>query len=88
MHRSERVGADRLPRGPLSGGGQADRPSRPEVGALPLMPAAGALVLAQRPPPASRGHRVGRGHDPAVALSIYADVKADELRAVGASLFG
>lgn len=28
------------------------------------------------------------GHDPAVALSIYADVKADELRAVGASLFG
>ena len=26
--------------------------------------------------------------DPAVALSIYADVKADELRAVGASLFG
>lgn len=27
------------------------------------------------------------GHDPAVALSIYADVKADELRAVGASLF-
>jgi hypothetical protein len=30
------------------------------------------------------------GHDPAVAvaLSIYVDVKADELRAVGASLFG
>jgi site-specific recombinase XerD len=28
------------------------------------------------------------GHDPAVAFSIYADVKADELRAVGASLFG
>jgi integrase len=28
------------------------------------------------------------GHDPAVALSIYADVKADELRAAGASLFG
>jgi hypothetical protein len=28
------------------------------------------------------------GHDPAVALRIYADVKADELRAVGASLFG
>jgi integrase len=28
------------------------------------------------------------GHDPAVALSIYSDVKADELRAVGASLFG
>jgi hypothetical protein len=27
-------------------------------------------------------------HDPAVALSIYSDVKADELRAVGASLFG
>ena len=28
------------------------------------------------------------GHDPAVALSIYADVKADELRAASASLFG
>jgi hypothetical protein len=28
------------------------------------------------------------GHDPAMALSIYADVKADELRAVDASLFG
>ncbi|WP_232079743.1 site-specific integrase [Mycolicibacterium parafortuitum] len=28
------------------------------------------------------------GHDPAVALRIYADVKADELRTVGASLFG
>ena len=30
---------------------------------------------------------VWHGHDPAVALSIYLDVKADELRAVGASLF-
>lgn len=28
------------------------------------------------------------GHDPAVALSIYSDAKADELRAAGASLFG
>ncbi|MEE6165371.1 MULTISPECIES: hypothetical protein [unclassified Mycolicibacterium] len=28
------------------------------------------------------------GHDPAVALSIYSDVKADELQAAGASLFG
>jgi integrase len=28
------------------------------------------------------------GHDPAVSLSIYADAKADELRAAGASLFG
>lgn len=28
------------------------------------------------------------GHDPAVLLSIYADAKADELRAAGASLFG
>ena len=27
-------------------------------------------------------------YSPALALSIYADVKADELRAVGASLFG
>lgn len=27
-------------------------------------------------------------HDPAVALSIYSDAKADELRAAGASLFG
>lgn len=27
------------------------------------------------------------GHDPAVTLSIYSDVKPDELRAVGASLF-
>lgn len=27
------------------------------------------------------------GHDPAVTLSIYSDVKADELRAVDASLF-
>lgn len=28
------------------------------------------------------------GHDPAVALKIYSDAKADELRAAGASLFG
>jgi len=28
-----------------------------------------------------------RGHDPAVTLSIYADAKADELRAAGAKLF-
>ena len=28
------------------------------------------------------------GHDSTVARSIYADVKADELRAVGTSLFG
>ncbi|WP_396904518.1 tyrosine-type recombinase/integrase [Mycolicibacterium phlei] len=28
------------------------------------------------------------GHDPAVAVKIYADVKADELRSAGASLFG
>ena len=28
------------------------------------------------------------GHDPAVSLSIYADAKADELRAAGTSLFG
>jgi integrase len=27
------------------------------------------------------------GHDPAVTLSIYADAKADELRAAGAKLF-
>ena len=44
------------------------------------------LMLDQHHPP----HIVAawHGHDPAVALSIYADVKADELRAVGASLFG
>jgi integrase len=44
------------------------------------------LMLDQGHPP----HIVAawHGHDPAVALSIYADVKADELRAVGASLFG
>lgn len=28
------------------------------------------------------------GHDPAVALSIYSDMKADEPRAAGASQFG
>lgn len=28
------------------------------------------------------------GHDPAVSVSIYAEAKADELRAAGASLFG
>ncbi|MGV9796669.1 site-specific integrase [Mycobacterium sp. NPDC003449] len=45
-----------------------------------------SLMLDQGHPP----HIVAawHGHDPAVALSIYADVKADELRAVGASLFG
>lgn len=44
-----------------------------------------SLMLDQGHPP----HIVAawHGHDPAVALSIYADVKADELRAVGASLF-
>jgi integrase len=44
------------------------------------------LMLDQGHPP----HIVAgwHGHDPAVALSIYSDVKADELRAVGASLFG
>jgi len=39
-----------------------------------------------------RGHPVHvvaawHGHDPSVSLSIYSDAKADELRAVGASLF-
>jgi integrase len=45
-----------------------------------------SLMLDQVHPP----HIVAawHGHDPAVALSIYSDVKADELRAVGASLFG
>jgi integrase len=45
-----------------------------------------SLMLDQGHPP----HIVAawHGHDPAVALSIYADVKADELRVVGASLFG
>ena len=44
-----------------------------------------SLMLDQGNPP----HIVAgwHGHDPAVALSIYSDVKADELRAVGASLF-
>jgi integrase len=44
------------------------------------------LMLDQRHPP----HIVAawHGHDPAVALSIYSDAKADELRAAGASLFG
>ncbi|OFJ52210.1 site-specific integrase [Mycolicibacterium grossiae] len=47
---------------------------------------AGSLLLDQRQPP----HIVAAwlGHDPAVLLSIYADAKADELRAAGASLFG
>ncbi len=46
----------------------------------------GSLRPDQRQPP----HIVAAwlGHDPAVLLSIYADAKADELRAVGASLFG
>lgn len=46
----------------------------------------GTLMLDQNKPV----HIVAawHGHDPAVLLSIYADVKADELRAVGASLFG
>jgi site-specific recombinase XerD len=45
-----------------------------------------SLMLDQGHPP----HIVAgwHGHDPAVALSIYSDVKTDELRAVGASLFG
>lgn len=45
-----------------------------------------SLMLDQGHPP----HIVAawHGHDPAVTLSIYSDVKADELRAVGASLFG
>jgi site-specific recombinase XerD len=44
-----------------------------------------SLMLDQGNPP----HIVAgwHGHDPAVALSIYSDVKADELRAVGKSLF-
>jgi integrase len=44
-----------------------------------------SLMLDQGNPP----HIVAgwHGHDPAVALSIYSDVKADELRAVGESLF-
>lgn len=45
-----------------------------------------SLMLDQGHPP----HIVAawHGHDPAVSLSIYSDVKADELRTVGASLFG
>ena len=45
-----------------------------------------SLMLDQGHPP----HIVAawHGHDPAVSLSIYADAKADELRAAGASLFG
>jgi hypothetical protein len=45
-----------------------------------------SLMLDQGHPP----HIVAawHGHDTPVALRIYADVKADELRAVGASLFG
>ncbi len=40
-----------------------------------------------------RGHPVHvvaawHGHDPSMSLSIYADAKADELRAAGGSLFG
>ncbi|BBY67772.1 tyrosine-type recombinase/integrase [Mycolicibacterium helvum] len=47
---------------------------------------AGSLMLDQGQPP----HIVAAwlGHDPAVLLSIYAHAKPDELRAVGASLFG
>jgi integrase len=46
----------------------------------------GTLMLDQRQPP----HIVAAwlGHDPAVLLSIYADAKADELRAAGGTLFG
>jgi hypothetical protein len=40
-----------------------------------------ASASAPRPWPSVSG-------GPTVALSIYSDVKADELRAVGASLFG
>jgi integrase len=45
-----------------------------------------SLMLNQRKPV----HVVAgwHGHDPAVSLSIYADAKADEMRAAGASLFG
>ncbi len=45
-----------------------------------------SLMLDQRHPV----HIVAawHGHDPAVSLSSYSDAKADELRAVGASLFG
>lgn len=45
-----------------------------------------SLMLDQRQPV----HIVAawHGHDPAVSLSIYADAKADELKAAGASLFG
>jgi integrase len=45
-----------------------------------------SLMLDQRHPV----HIVAawHGHDPAVSLSIYSDAKTDELRAVGASLFG
>ena len=45
-----------------------------------------SLMLDQRHPV----HIVAawHGHDPTVSLSIYADAKADELRAAGASLFG
>ena len=47
---------------------------------------AGTLMLDRGHPP----HTVAAwlGHDPAVLLSIYADAKADELRAAGTSLFG
>lgn len=47
---------------------------------------AGSLMLDRGQPP----HIVAAwlGHDPAVLLSIYAHAKPDELRAVGASLFG
>jgi integrase len=45
-----------------------------------------SLMLDQRHPV----HIVAawHGHDPAVALSIYSEAKADELRAAGESLFG
>ena len=45
-----------------------------------------SLMLDQRQPV----HVVAgwHGHDPAVSLSIYADAKADEMRAAGASLSG
>lgn len=57
-----------------------------------------AAVVEGQPPqlvevggvPVEHGVELGcwHGHDPAVALSIYSDPKADELRAAGASLFG
>jgi len=70
----------------MSSSGLRERAGLRRIRLHGLRNTSGTLMLGQNKPV----HIVAasHGHDPAVLLSSYSDAKADELRAVGASLFG